>query len=172
MASTPAYPYHAARRAAATARTMEAIVAVGKDAFERRGWSGATMRGVPGQAGVSVKTAEAPCRTKAELLKQAVDYAIAGDLRLHRDPRPQLIRLRSLVRNFYHKMPLYEPGPPGIEDRPVPPTPEGHVPTRAAQPANQHSEQDDLQPRYTQLAPEPAAGFAASRFMWLGRRRS
>jgi len=89
MASNPPHtPTTLARRAAATARTLEAIVAVGKDAFERRGWSGATMRGVPGQAGVPVKTAEAPCRTKAELLKQAVDYAIAGDLRLHRDPRP------------------------------------------------------------------------------------
>ena len=52
-----------------------------KDAFERLGWPGATMRGVAGQAGVSVKTVEALYRTKAELLKQAVDYAIAGDLR-------------------------------------------------------------------------------------------
>jgi AcrR family transcriptional regulator len=39
------------------------------------------MRVVADQAGVSVKTVEALFRTKAELLKTAVDYAIAGDLR-------------------------------------------------------------------------------------------
>jgi AcrR family transcriptional regulator len=48
------------------------------------------MRGIADQAGVSVKTVEALYRTKAELLKQAVDYAIAGDLRpipiMGRDP--------------------------------------------------------------------------------------
>jgi hypothetical protein len=56
--------YHAPQRAAAAARTREAVVTAAKDAFERLGWSGATMRG-----------------TKAELLKQAIDFAIAGDLR-------------------------------------------------------------------------------------------
>jgi AcrR family transcriptional regulator len=77
----PRRPYHAPQRAAAAARTREAIVAAAKDVFERLGWSGATMRGVADQAGVSVKTVEALYRTKAELLKQAIDYAIAGDLR-------------------------------------------------------------------------------------------
>jgi AcrR family transcriptional regulator len=56
-------------------------VTAAKDAFERLGWSGATMRGIADQAGVSVKTVEALYRTKAELLKHVVDYAIAGDLR-------------------------------------------------------------------------------------------
>ena len=74
-------PYHAPHRAAAAARTREAIVAAAKDVFERLGWSGATMRGIADQAGVSVKTVEALYRTKAELLKEVVDYAIAGDLR-------------------------------------------------------------------------------------------
>ena len=73
-------PYHAPQRAAAAARTREAIAAAAKDAFERLGWSGATMRGIADQAGVSVKTVEALYRTKAELLKEVVDYAIAGDL--------------------------------------------------------------------------------------------
>ena len=76
----PARPYHAPRRAAAAARTREAIVAAAKDVFERLGWSGATMRATADQAGVSIKTVEALYRTKAELLKHAVDYAIAGDL--------------------------------------------------------------------------------------------
>src|SRR5215469_4122115 len=74
-------PYHAPQRAAAAARTREAIATAAKDAFERLGWSGATMRGIADQAGVSVKTVEALYRTKAELLKEVVDYAIAGDLR-------------------------------------------------------------------------------------------
>jgi AcrR family transcriptional regulator len=77
----PARPYHAPQRAAAAARTREAIVTAAKDAFERLGWPGATMRGIADQAGVSVKTVEALYRTKAELLKHVVDYAIAGDLR-------------------------------------------------------------------------------------------
>lgn len=77
----PARPYHAPQRAAAAVRTREAVVAAAKDLFEHLGWSGATMRAVADQAGVSVKTVEALYRTKAELLKTAVDYAIAGDLR-------------------------------------------------------------------------------------------
>jgi AcrR family transcriptional regulator len=81
LVNPPRRPYHAPRRAAAAARTREAIVAAAKDAFERLGWSGATMRAVADQAGVSVKTVEALYRTKADLLKTAVDYAIAGDLR-------------------------------------------------------------------------------------------
>lgn len=79
--NAPARPYHAPQRAAAAARTREAIVVAAKDVFERLGWSGATMRAVADQAGVSIKTVEALYRTKAELLKTAVDYAIAGDLR-------------------------------------------------------------------------------------------
>jgi TetR/AcrR family transcriptional regulator, regulator of autoinduction and epiphytic fitness len=73
--------YDAPRRAAAAARTREAIVTAAKDAFEALGWSGATMRGIAGHAGVSVKTVEALYGTKAGLLKTAIDYAIAGDLR-------------------------------------------------------------------------------------------
>src|SRR6516165_6700672 len=84
----PARPYHAPRRAAAAARTREAIVTAAKDAFEHLGWSGATRRGIAEQAGVSVKPVEALYRTTAELLKQVVDYAIAGDLR----PIPILVR--------------------------------------------------------------------------------
>jgi AcrR family transcriptional regulator len=76
--------YHAPARAAAAERTREAVVAAAKREFERRGWSGATMRTVAGTAGVSVKTVEALFRTKSALLETVVDYAIRGDL----DPRP------------------------------------------------------------------------------------
>ncbi len=81
-------PYHAPQRAAAAARTREAVMAAAKDVFERLGWSGATMRAVADQASVSVKTVEALYRTKAELLKETVDYAIAGDV----EPIPVLGR--------------------------------------------------------------------------------
>jgi AcrR family transcriptional regulator len=63
-------------------------MAAAQDVFERLGWSGATMRAVADQASVSVKTVEALYRTKAELLKAAVDYAIAGDV----EPIPMLAR--------------------------------------------------------------------------------
>ena len=63
-----------------SSRTREAIVGAGKDAL-RLGWSGAIMRGVAGQARRLGEDRRAPYRTKAELLNQAVDYAIAGDLR-------------------------------------------------------------------------------------------
>src|ERR1051325_491444 len=86
--NTTKRPYHAPQRVAAATRTREAIVTAGKAAFERLGWSGATMRAIAEQAGVSVKTVEALYRTKAELLKHVVDYAIAGDLR----PVPMLSR--------------------------------------------------------------------------------
>src|SRR5579859_4048523 len=73
--------YHAPRRAEAAARTRQSIVVSAKDAFERLGWSGTTMRGIADQAGVSLKTVEAAYGSKADLLKATVDYAIAGDLR-------------------------------------------------------------------------------------------
>lgn len=86
----PKRRYHAPRRAAAAARTRQSIAVAAMDVFERLGWAGATMRVIADQAGVSVKTVEALHRTKAELLKEVVDYAIAGDLQpvpiLDRDP--------------------------------------------------------------------------------------
>lgn len=88
--NTPKRPYRAPAREAAAAQTREAILAAAKDVFERRGWSGATMRGIAARAGVSVKTVEALHRTKAALLKEVVDYAVAGDTEpvpiLGRDP--------------------------------------------------------------------------------------
>ena len=81
-------PYFAPQRAAGAARTRETVMAAAKDVFERLGWSGTTMRAGADQASVSVKTVEALYRTKAELLKAAVDYAIAGDV----EPIPMLAR--------------------------------------------------------------------------------
>lgn len=72
--------YRAPVREAAAARTREAIVAAGADAFVRLGWSGATMRAIADQAGVSIKTVEARYGKKSVLLKDAVYFAIAGQV--------------------------------------------------------------------------------------------
>lgn len=47
--------------------------------FLARGYAGATVRAIAGQAGVSVPTVELVFGTKARLLKAAIDVAIVGD---------------------------------------------------------------------------------------------
>jgi AcrR family transcriptional regulator len=74
-------PYTTVRRAAAAARTREAVVLAAKDAFEQRGWSATTVRAIALAAGVSPKTLEALFGTKAALLRAVVDFSIRGDLR-------------------------------------------------------------------------------------------
>jgi AcrR family transcriptional regulator len=72
--------YDSPKRKAAAAGTRVAIVAAAQRCFERHGWNGTTVRLVADLAGVSHKTVEALFRTKAELLRAAVDYAIRGDV--------------------------------------------------------------------------------------------
>ena len=55
-------------------------MAAARDAFERKGWAGVTVRDIGEAAGVSQKTIEAVFGTKAALLEAAVDYAIRGDV--------------------------------------------------------------------------------------------
>jgi AcrR family transcriptional regulator len=74
-------PYHAPRRAAAAARTREAVLTAAKRNFETRGWPGTTMRVIGAEAGVSHKTVEALFGTKAALLQAVVDFSIRGDVR-------------------------------------------------------------------------------------------
>jgi AcrR family transcriptional regulator len=76
--------YRAPQREAAAAKTRERIVRGAVELFERRGWAGTSMRLISETAGVSQKTVEAAYRTKAGVLRAAVDYAIRGDI----DPRP------------------------------------------------------------------------------------
>lgn len=75
----PTRRYHAPKRLAAAADRREAIVMSAHRHFAERGWSGTTVRNVAADAGVSPKTIEALFRTKAELLRAAVDFAIRGD---------------------------------------------------------------------------------------------
>jgi AcrR family transcriptional regulator len=83
--------YHAPQRDAGAARTRAAVVAAAKRCFERNGWSGATVRLIAVEAGVSQKTAEALFGTKAALLAAAVDYAIRGDAEPVEMPRREMV---------------------------------------------------------------------------------
>lgn len=72
--------YDSSRRQAAATQRRQAVLAAAREAFERKGWAGATVREIAETAGVSQKTIEAVFGTKASLLKAAVDYAIRGDV--------------------------------------------------------------------------------------------
>jgi AcrR family transcriptional regulator len=76
--------YRAPLREDGALRTRRLITKAAKEAFEKQGWSGATMSTIAERAGVSQSTVEALFRTKPVLLQAAVDYAIRGDI----DPRP------------------------------------------------------------------------------------
>ena len=88
----PARPYDSTRRRAAAERTRLAIVEATKRAFEERGWSGASVRLIAEDAGVSPKTVEAQFGTKAALLQAAVDFAIRGDLDATPMPEREAVR--------------------------------------------------------------------------------
>src|SRR2546429_336067 len=90
----PKRRYDASVRKAAAAQRRLAVVAAAREAFERQGWSGVTMREISEAAGVSQKTIEASFGTKAALLEAAVDYAIRGDL--EPPPMPQRKTVREM----------------------------------------------------------------------------
>jgi AcrR family transcriptional regulator len=79
----PRRRYDATRRQAAAAERRLAVVAAARDAFERRGWAGTRLHEISSAAGVSQKLVEAVFGTKAALLKEAVDFAIRGDIEQH-----------------------------------------------------------------------------------------
>ena len=86
--------YQAPLREKGAARTRRLITKAAKDAFERHGWSGATVATIANRAGVSQSTVEAVFHTKRALLKAAVDYSIRGDV----DPLP--IRGRAISKQI------------------------------------------------------------------------
>ena len=88
--------YQAPLREEGARRTRRLITVAAKDAFERLGWSGATVAEIARRAGVSQSTVEAVFGTKAALLKAAVDYSIRGDV----DPTPISGReITTLIEN-------------------------------------------------------------------------
>jgi TetR/AcrR family transcriptional regulator, regulator of autoinduction and epiphytic fitness len=75
----PTRSYRSSRREEQARRTRQRVIEAATSAFEARGYAGTTMRVVATAAGVSVPTVEALFGTKAQLLKAAIDVAIAGD---------------------------------------------------------------------------------------------
>jgi AcrR family transcriptional regulator len=71
--------YRSTRREAQARRTRQRIIAAATEQFLARGYAGTTIRAVAAAAGVSIPTVELGFGTKAQLLKAAIDVAIAGD---------------------------------------------------------------------------------------------
>lgn len=72
-------PYRSARRQDQARRTRQRVLDVATVEFASRGYAGTTLAAIAAAAGVSVPTIEQAFRTKAALLKTAIDVAIAGD---------------------------------------------------------------------------------------------
>lgn len=71
--------YRSDRRSKQARRTRQRLVAAATASFLARGYAGTTMRAIAAAAGVSVPTVEQQFGTKMQLLKAAIDVAIAGD---------------------------------------------------------------------------------------------
>jgi AcrR family transcriptional regulator len=71
--------YRSALRTAQAHCTRERIVGAAAGQFASAGYSATTMRSIAAAAGVSVASIELDFGTKAQLLKTAIDVAIAGD---------------------------------------------------------------------------------------------
>ena len=75
----PSRVYRSAQRTARAQHTRQRIVAAATEQFASAGYPATTMRSIAAAAGVSVASIELAFGTKAQLLKSAIDVAIAGD---------------------------------------------------------------------------------------------
>ena len=75
----PSRTYRSPQRSAQARRTRERIIATATDQFVTAGYSATTMRSIAAASGVSVASIELTFGTKVEVLKVAIDVAIAGD---------------------------------------------------------------------------------------------
>lgn len=71
--------YDSRRRRAAAEQTRERILTAAREQFLSVGFAAATVTDIAAAAGVATQTLYSSVGTKAELLKQVVDVAIAGD---------------------------------------------------------------------------------------------
>lgn len=71
--------YRSPKRSGQGRRTRRRILAAASERFRSAGYAGTTMGAVAAAAGVSRATVELLFQTKAGLLKEAIDVAIAGD---------------------------------------------------------------------------------------------
>jgi AcrR family transcriptional regulator len=86
-------PYRSARRQGQARRTRQRILETATAEFSTRGYAATTVAAIAAAAGVSVPTIEQVFRTKANLLKAAIDMAIAGD----DEPVPVLQRPAAMI---------------------------------------------------------------------------
>jgi AcrR family transcriptional regulator len=77
--SNPSRAYRSAQRAAQAHHTRQRIIAAATEQFASAGYAATTMRSIAAAGGVSVASIELAFGTKAQLLKTAIDVAIAGD---------------------------------------------------------------------------------------------
>lgn len=75
----PRRAYRSAQRSAQAQHTRQRIVAAATEQFASVGYPATKVRSIAAAAGVSVATIELAFGTKAQLLKTAIDLAIAGD---------------------------------------------------------------------------------------------
>ena len=75
----PTRRYDASHRRRQAQATRFDIVQVASRLFIEKGWTGASMREIATSAGVAVETVYAGVGNKTELLKLALDIAVAGD---------------------------------------------------------------------------------------------
>ena len=75
----PSRAYRSAQRTAQAHHTRQRIVAAATEQFATAGYPATTMRLIAAAAGVSVASIELAFGSKAQLLKAAIDVAIAGD---------------------------------------------------------------------------------------------
>jgi AcrR family transcriptional regulator len=75
----PSRAYRSPQRAAQAHHTRQRIIAAATEQFASAGYPATTMRSIAAAAGVSVASIELAFSTKAQLLKTAIDVAIAGD---------------------------------------------------------------------------------------------
>lgn len=71
--------YHLGRRATQVGETRRRVLAAASDRFQQDGYAATTIPAVATAADVSVPTIEAHFGSKANLLKECIDVAIAGD---------------------------------------------------------------------------------------------
>jgi AcrR family transcriptional regulator len=86
-------PYRSARRQGQARRTRQRILDAAAAEFSARGYAATTVAAIAAAAGVSVPTIEQIFRAKANLLKAAIDVAIAGD----DEPVPVLQRPAAMI---------------------------------------------------------------------------
>ena len=71
--------YDSSRRRVAAEQTRERILAAAREQFLAHGFTSATVADIAAAAGVATQTLYSSVGGKAELLKQVIDVAIAGD---------------------------------------------------------------------------------------------